>query len=344
MAKIAAFLISAVIVFLGLQVFLFTAVPIGTAEHQVVFEVREGAPFGVVAAELSQLGLVRSSLGLKIFARLTGADQRIKVGEYALNKGMAPSEIVSILSSGKSITRPITFPEGMNIYEIAALIESKGLGSKDEFLSIAKDPAFIKATLGEELPSLEGYLFPETYNITKYTTVRQLMESMVQRFEQVYGEVSTTGKSDLKKHQQVILASMIEKETGAPEERPTISSVFYNRLTKGMRLQSDPTIMYGLLEEQGRAVDNITKADILSPTKFNTYVVSGLPAGPIANPGREALQAVLQPVKSDFLYFVSRNDGTHVFTEKYEDHEKAVREFQLDRKAREGKSWRDLKK
>jgi UPF0755 protein len=142
----------------------------------------------------------------------------------------------------------------------------------------------------------------------------------------------------------ITLASVVEKETGAPEERPVIASVFHNRLKKGMRLQSDPTILYGMLMKTGVMTKNIRKKDILAQTPYNTYTVRALPIGPIANPGKEAIKAVLNPGNTDFLYFVSRNDGTHVFSKTYEDHNKAVKAYQLNHRARKGKSWRDLKK
>jgi UPF0755 protein len=145
------------------------------------------------------------------------------------------------------------------------------------------------------------------------------------------------------RHEHVTLASIVEKETGAPGERPMIASVFHNRLKKSMRLQSDPTIIYGILDQNGgEPVKNITKQDIITTTPYNTYKIEALPVGPIANPGKESLLATLNPAESDNFYFVSRNDGTHIFTKTYEEHSQAVRTYQLDPKMREGKSWRDL--
>ena len=167
---------------------------------------------------------------------------------------------------------------------------------------------------------------------------------MTDRFHTVYGEVSEGYAGSLSRHDIVTLASVIEKETGAPQERGIISSVFHNRLNKGMRLQSDPTIIYGYWVVSGEPLKNIRKKDILNPTPYNTYTIRALPVGPIANPGREAIKAAMFPEQSEHLYFVSKNDGTHIFTSTYKDHQKAVRDFQLNRKAREGKSWRDLGK
>jgi UPF0755 protein len=196
--------------------------------------------------------------------------------------------------------------------------------------------------VGTLAPSLEGYLFPETYSLTKYTTVKELVQSMVQNFKETYKALGTPD-TGLSRQELVTLASVVEKETGAPEERPMIASVFYNRLKKGMPLQSDPTILYGIIDETGKPTDNITKADLTHFNRYNTYTVKKLPFGPISNPGREALVAVFHPANTEFLYFVSRNNGTHIFSKTYEEHLRAVRTFQIDPAARAGKSWRDLK-
>ncbi len=316
----------------------------GSSEEAVVFEVPQGATFISVANRLEAQGLIKNALFLRIFAKVTGQESKVKRGEYALNKGMYPSQILSELVSGKSITYPLTIPEGWNIYEIAVLVESKQLATREEFLRLVKDPSFVQSLLGERWPSLEGYLFPETYMYTKFTTLKDLVQAMVARFKVVYAELQPEMKgTTMTQHQIVTLASVIEKETGAPEERPMISSIFHNRLNKRMRLQSDPTILYGMLAATGIMPSNITRADILRPSDYNTYTVAALPVGPIGNPGRLALLAAVRPATSEFFYFVSKNDGTHIFTKTYEDHSSQVRKFQMDPKAREGKSWRDLK-
>jgi len=322
-------------------VFMNSTSPQLTSEQ--VFEVKPGQGFFSVAEDLEGAGIVSSALYFKILAKMTGQTNRLRVGEYLIKAGIRPGEILSVLGSGKSIERPITFPEGMNSYEMAALLESKGLFKGAEFLRLTRDRTLIHELTGENLSSLEGYLFPETYHYTKYTSAEAMVRAMVRRFVSVYDELLPKFKLKMPRHQLVILASVIEKETGAPIERPLISSVFHNRLQKGMRLQSDPTILYGMLVETGLMPMNIKKSDILKKSPFNTYTVKGLPAGPIGNPGQEALLAAADPANSDFLYFVSRNDGTHVFSKSFDEHNRAVKKFQLDRKARQGKSWRDLK-
>lgn len=329
------------------EVFRFVSVGPGRGDEKVIFEVPPRVSFRHIAADLEERGLVSSALRLRAYAKLSGQGSRVKHGEYALDKGMTPQEILSVLVSGKSIQYPITIPEGSNVYEIAGILDGKKLFKGEEFLKMVKDKKVIQDLLGIEVSSLEGYLFPETYLVTRYTTLRELLANMVQNFKTVYGhlenEVRGKGQSlPLSRHELVTLASIVEKETGATGERPVIASVFYNRLKKGMKLQSDPTIIYGLWVATGAYQQNIRKDDITKPTPYNTYVVGRLPWGPIGNPGREALAAVMMPAKSEFLYFVSRNDGTHVFTRDYDDHIRAVKSFQMDPTAREGKSWRNL--
>ena len=345
--RMLAVIFAAGFVYLGYEAFRFLAAGTGSASEQFVFEVPNGKSFGQVARELQAKGLVSDSFRMRILGRLTGQAARVKRGEYALNRGMTPQEILSILVSGKSIQYPVTFPEGANMFEIATLLEAKGMFKAQDFLRACRDKAIIQDLLGIDVSSLEGYLFPETYNLTKFTPLRDLLAQMVQNFKNVYTTLEGQGSESpikLSRHEMVTLASVVEKETGAEEERPMIASVFYNRLTKNMRLQSDPTIIYGLWLESGLYKKNITREDILKPTRYNTYTIPRLPFGPIANPGREALAAVLKPSKSEYFYFVSRNDGTHIFTRTYEDHLKAVKSFQLDPSARAGKSWRDLTK
>ncbi len=313
-------------------------------EEKILVDVPPGRTFIGVANELQKMGLIKNVLYFRIYARLTVGSNNLKVGEYELSRRMGPGEILRTLASGHSFARTFTIPEGTNMYEIAQLLESKKLGTAESFLKLFKDKAFIKSLLGEELHSLEGYLYPETYHFTKYTGQKEIVTAMVRNFLFFYDKVKDPNRKDLTRHQVVTMASVIEKETGAPEERPLIGSVFYNRLKTPMRLQSDPTILYGILDRTGVMKKNISREDLLTHTRYNTYRVDGLPFGPIANPGIESLRAVFHPAESKYIFFVSRNDGTHVFSETLEQHNSAVRKFQLDSRARQGKSWRDLKK
>jgi UPF0755 protein len=317
-----------------------------SSEHkEVIFEISNGLAFHHIAHELEARGLVTNALKLGLFAKITGQATHVKVGEYQLFTDMRPAEVLKTITSGKSIAYALVVPEGYNIFEIREALNNIWAGRGDQFLKTVTDPKFIHELTGSKMTSLEGYLFPDTYSLTKFTSVETLARRMYDKFQEAIKEVSQNPKVKLPLDEQVIMASMIEKETGAPEERPMIASVFHNRRHKKMRLQSDPTIIYGMTIEAGGLIPkNITRKDITHPTPFNTYTVADLPAGPIANPGREALRAALNPIDSNYLFFVSRNDGTHLFSESLEKHNKAVAKFQLDPKQREGKSWRDLEK
>ncbi|AFX99831.1 endolytic transglycosylase MltG [Bdellovibrio bacteriovorus] len=323
----------------------FTSSRPSDVAQDVVYEVTPGKGFATIAKELEEKGLVKNATFFNLFARFKGDRSKIKVGEYLLRTNMIPAEVLEAITSGKSIARSFTVSEGLSTYEIAELYEKQGFGTAESFMALVRDPALIQSLLGEKADSLEGYLFPETYMLTKYTDTKTLISNMVKRFLYVYNEVMAQAEiKSMTRNQVVTLASIIEKETGAPEERPLISSVFHNRLAKKMRLQTDPTVIYGKAAALGKIVINITRADLQTPTRYNTYVIYGLPPGPIANPGREAILAAVKPQESQYLFFVSQNDGTHVFSEDYKGHQRAVQKFQLDRKAREGKSWRDLQK
>lgn len=332
----------------GLGAFLalrYTQTPGSQESRAVIFEVTPSMSFQSVAAELKKDGVINNAKFFYLYARAKGMRSLLRVGEYDLNTNMIPGQVLAVITSGKSRTKPFVVPEGLNIFEISELFEKQGFGTSEEFLGFVKDKEFVKSLLGQEHNSLEGYLFPETYLITKFMTAQDVITAMVRRFQSVYNEI---GKQNQLKnwslHQIVTLASIVEKETGAPQERKVISSVFHNRLKKQMRLQTDPTIIYGIADQTGVVPNNIHKSDLLKPSRYNTYVIAGLPPGPISNPGREALLAAMNPDATEFLYFVSHNDGTHEFTKTYEDHSRAVQKFQMDPKAREGKSWRDLKK
>jgi UPF0755 protein len=348
MRKLVLFLIMMVVI-VGtgatwrLMTFVFS--PAGNETQIIPVEVGDGASLSGVSLKLYDLKLINDPKLFKILGKVLGLEKKIRTGEYALSMSMTPMQIIEVLSSGKSIQYSLTFKEGINIYEIAKIIEESKLASGEEFLRLCRDKEFIKELLNEEIDSLEGYLFPETYMVTRFTKEKKLITMMVENFKENFDSISRDQKTFLNRHQHVTLASIIEKETGAPDERPMISSVFHNRLKKGMRLQSDPTIIYGMMDKNGGIeISNISKQDILEPTRYNTYRVNALPYGPIANPGLEALKATIAPAETEFLYFVSQNNGTHVFSKNYEDHNKAVKTFQLDRKMREGRSWRDLER
>lgn len=315
----------------------------------VIYEVLPGESFNQVAKHLEDAGIIRNAQFFSFFARIGGKRSKIKMGEYLFRTNMYPSEVLNILISGKSIQRPFTVPEGYNIFEISALVEKAGLISASDFLALVTNKEYVASLLGENQDSLEGYLFPDTYQLSKKDDIKKLISLMVKSSIEAYNQVKAEAPVDmaainLTRNEVLTFASIVEKETGAVQERPIIASVFHNRLAKKMRLQTDPTVIYGKAIMNGKLEISITRADLQNPTPYNTYAISGLPPGPISNPGKDAMAAVLRPSQTDYLFFVSQNNGTHIFTENYQDHAKAVKRFQLNPKAREGKSWRDLNK
>ncbi|MDC0980109.1 endolytic transglycosylase MltG [Bdellovibrionales bacterium] len=308
------------------------------------YELKRGVSFSQVAKELQSREVITSSQYFYFLARALRKTTKVRVGDYLIPAGSSPREVLDILVLGKSVEFAITIQEGLNMYEIADLLEARGIASREEFLKVCRDKNLIRSLLAENVDSLEGYLFPETYKLTRLTSVKELIKNMVRSFLAVYRELQSEFPAKIRRHELVTLASIVEKETGSSKDRGKIASVFHNRLIKRMRLQSDPTILYGILDKTGIFKKNITRKDIKKYTRYNTYRVNRLPYGPISNPGRAALVATLRPERTKFLYFVSRNDGTTQFSETLREHNRAVYRFQILKKGREGKSWRDLKK
>lgn len=322
--------------------FLWTGM--GTDSTEILFDVSPGANLTQIVTDLQDKGFVRNANLFLLYARLRKMNSKLKVGEYALNKTMNADQILSTLASGKSVTRNFTVAEGLTIFDIAEIFEKSGYGTKEEFFKLVRDKEFIRSLLGEDLESLEGYLFPETYKITKFETMKSIVSQMVKRFLVIWTKYDDLAKQQKWTRNQVMtFASIVEKETGAPTDRPLVSSVFHNRLTQKIKLQTDPTVLYGLAMLKGQMPNNITKADLTTPTRYNSYTNFGLPPTPISNPGEDSIKATLTPPVTKYLFFVSRNDGTTVFSESYAAHNAAVKAYQLNPKARDGKSWRDLK-
>ena len=285
----------------------------------------DGSTFQFVAALLEREGLIKSRSVFVLIGKSQSADRKVQAGEYELNPGMTPAEILSKLLNGEVLFHPLTIPEGLTITQIADVVSQQGLTDRVEFLRLAKDRAFV-ASLGIKAETLEGYLYPDTYRFPRPIEAREVLVAMVEQLRQVVGPDLLARMQELKMtiHEVLTLASVIEKETGAGDERPEISAVFHNRLKKHIPLQSDPTVIYGLPAFDG----NLHKNDLSSPSPYNTYRVQGLPPGPIANPGIQAIRATLYPSDSRSLYFVSRNDGTHQFSATLIEHNKAVEKYQ----------------
>lgn len=302
------------------------------------FTINPGEGFSSVNYRLSKDDVVSNARMFHYYTKYKDKMNKLKAGTYIIPKGSHMAEVLTILTEGTPVLTKITIPEGKNLYEIAKLLEQKGITSEKEFIKLAKSQEMVKK-YNLEAPSLEGYLFPETYMFAPKTPAKNVIHTMMNLFEKKVKDVDFS-KSHLSKHEVVILASIVEKETGAKWERPLIAGVYLNRLKKRMRLQADPTTIYGIWENYN---GNLRKKHLLQKTDYNTYKMSGLPLGPIANPSLAAIKAVLEPKKHDYIFFVSKNDGTHVFTSTYKEHKKAVDYWQKNIRNRKGKSWRDLK-
>ncbi len=254
-----------------------------------------------------------------------------KAGEYEFDGAQTPDEVLGKLTRGEVKLYRFTVPEGLRADEIAPIVGATGLCAADEFLRLAREPAQAKR-LGVPGSSMEGFLFPDTYSVTRGAGCSGIIGAMVARFQQAWKDAQAQRLPEVKLNelQAVTLASIVEKETGQPGERSRISCVFHNRLKKGMRLATDPTVIYAVLLENDFKWDgNIHKADLLRPHPYNTYKVAGLPPGPISNPGAASLVAALHPMKCNDLFFVSRNDHTTVFCPDYACHERAVQKWQV---------------
>ena len=305
----------------------------------VVFEVKSGESFSRINGRLANRGIISSPKLFHRYCQFKDLLTKFKVGQYEIKPGQNMGDIIEVLTKGKSISTAITIPEGKNLFEIAEILESKKICPKKDFILSAKKSSLAKE-LGIKAERLEGYLYPDTYDFPKGMKSDDVVRSMVRNFKRKTKEVDfSNAPNDLNRHQTIIMASIVEKETGAKHERPIIAGVYHNRLTRKMRLYSDPTTIYGIWETWN---GNLRKRHLKGKTAYNTYKMDGLPFGPIANPGLASIKAALNPSKHNYTYFVSKNDGTHIFTENYKDHLKAVDYWQKNVKNRAGKSWRQL--
>jgi len=314
------------IVSAGLGYYLLTPTRRGAPDQ--TFFVLEGSTLSEVACELETKGIITRKNIFLICARFMGHGRNIKAGEYRLNPCLSPLMILDILSKGAIVTHQVTIPEGFTREQIGSLLEKKGLIDRGEFLALTGD-ADIAKSYGVSAPNLEGFLYPDTYQFSRGLSTKAVIDVLVGQF----WEVVTPFRARMKEigmsvEQVVVLASIVEKETGRPEERPLIASVFLNRLKKGRRLESDPTVIYGIHNFDG----NLRKKDLSTHTPYNTYVIRGLPPGAIANPGKASIKAVLYPAETEYLFFVSKNDGSHHFSKTLSEHNRAVGIYQKNRR------------
>ncbi|MGH7796216.1 MAG: endolytic transglycosylase MltG [Candidatus Binatia bacterium] len=332
-----------------LATLLCAAVSAGILLYHVVFampvdgvypaqiRVEQGDSLAAVVRKLRDQKLISNGFLFSLWARLSGAEKKIHQGLYRFESSAPPREVLDRLVSGRGIFQTVTIPEGLTVNEIATLLDKMQIADKENFLAEAANPSLL-TTLGLHEKGLEGYLFPSTYHFTPSTPEKDIILTMAEHFRKISLPLLNhrDGANSLTSHEIITLASIIEKETGIDAERSLVSAVFHNRLKRQMPLQSDPTVIYGIKDFNG----NLTRKHLNDPTPYNTYRITALPPGPICNPSLASIRAALQPAPVSYLYFVSKNDGTHLFSETIEEHNQAVKTYQPVRELspRRGKS------
>lgn len=299
-----------------------------TAAEQFV-DIPPGTTVTQIGQRLVEAGIVRDRLTFRVALMRSGRAELLKAGEYRFERPLSVVDVIERLAHGDVYVRRLTFPEGLTVREMAALYQEKGFGASRDFLAAASNVSLI-ADLDRKATDLEGYLFPETYQLSRRVTAGALVEQMVARFKAVFAPelAQLADAQQLSPREVVTLAALVEKETGQSDERPLVAAVYRNRMRRGMLMQADPTVIYGLVKA-GRYDGNIRRADLRHDSPYNTYRYPGLPPGPIAAPGRASLEAALKPADVPYLYFVSRNDGTHAFATSLGEHNRNVRQYQL---------------
>jgi UPF0755 protein len=318
---IIALLAIAAVAFAGIAAFEFywlTPTEIFATPRNVTIE--KGESFRSVARKLAAAGAVRSALAIQFYAQFTATARRIKPGDYEFKGGERIPEVMHHLVAGDFVVVTVVIPEGLTVHQIGERVEAAGLVCQGDFEDAARGGPLVRA-LGLMPLGAEGYLFPATYRFSPHVSADEILFAMLSRFFRVLTPPVETRMFELglNPRQLVTMASIVEREAKLPGERPLIAGVFYNRLRLGMPLQSDPTAEYsfdGTVSAAARAVR--------TPSAFNTYEIAGLPPGPIASPGLKSIEAALYPAQTNFLYFVARNDGTHVFSKSFNDHKRAI--------------------
>lgn len=301
----------------------------GYADAERFVAVAPGTGPRSIGAALAAAGIVKDPLTFRVALWLTGRARELKAGEYRFAEAVSAVDVVATVAEGAIYTRPVTFREGLTLGEMADVYAESGLGARDEFLAAARDASLIR-DLDAEARDLEGYLFPDTYPVPRTTAAATLVAQMVRGFRAALPPplVAKAKADGLTVRQVVTLAALVEKETAQDEERPLVAAVYRNRHRIGMGMQADPTVIYAL-QQAGRWDGNLSRDDLQFDSPYNTYRYGGLPPGPIAAPGRRALEATVSPANVDYLYFVSKNDGTHVFATTLAEHNRNVFEWQI---------------
>jgi UPF0755 protein len=306
----------------GLVVWRMVVAPTATFTPPRIVSIHPGDSLTIAARRLAQAGVVRSEVVFAIYAEASGRANRIKPGDYAFKGGEAMPQVLEHLYNGDFMAVTVVIPEGMTVRQIGERLEQAGLVCDNDFDAAARDGALTRA-LGLGPFGAEGYLFPATYRFSPLAGLNDILAAMLGRFFAILTPAveARLFALNLSAREMVTMASIVEKEARVPGERPIIASVFYNRLKLGMPLQSDPTAQYNVEGESERAA-----MAVRTPSAFNTYAIAGLPPGPIANPGLSSIRAALYPAHTDYLYFVARNDGTHIFSRSFAEHERAIAE------------------
>jgi UPF0755 protein len=297
------------------------------AEQFVIIEPGRGTR--AIGRSLVEAGVIRNETIFRAALWRSGRARSLQAGEFRFDAPMTPIEVIEKIATGDVYSRRLTFPEGLTIAEMARIYEQQGFGPAASFIASARDPVPVR-DLDPDAQDLEGYLFPETYLMPRDASAARLVGMMVGRFRELFTqELQDTGRAlGLSARQVVTLASLVEKETAVPDERPLVAAVYLNRLKIGMGMQADPTVIYAL-QRAGRYDGNLRRDDLSFDSPYNTYRYAGLPPGPIASPGLASLKAAVAPANVDYLYFVSRNDGSHVFARTLDEHNANVRRFQV---------------
>lgn len=323
------FIAGALLLVVGIHTALFIMNPASSNKVYKELLIPEGSSFRTVAAELKKNGLITDKTTFIILGKLKGVTRKIRTGFYSFHTGMKPLDIIEILRRGKIIEYQVVLPEGFDIEKVADAVSKSGVVTREEFMAKAKNPEYVKG-LGLEGNTLEGYLFPATYFFPKGITVDGMIKQMVSKYHAVFNDslkarAEEIGMTEL---QVVTMASLIEKESAVDSERLLISAVFHNRLKQGIPLQCDPCVIYAL-QRHGKYFGDLNKKNLRFKDPYNTYVYKGLPPGPIGNPGKQSIAAALYPADVDYIYFVSKNDGTHFFSNNLSAHNRAVHLYQV---------------
>ena len=301
----------------------------GFPTAEVFVQISPGSGALAIAGQLVESGVVQDEWAFRYALWKTNLGRELKAGEYRFDQPLSASQVVSKIARGDVHLRPLMFPEGLTVSAMASVFRRSDFGTAEEFLAASQRVELI-ASLDPEASDLEGYLFPDTYLLPRTITADQLVERMVVRFKQAFGEplLQQAGEAGLSVREVVTLASLIERETALAEESPVVGAVYLNRLKIGIALRCDPTVIYAL-ERAGLYEGNLTRANLTYDSPYNTYLYSGLPPGPIAAPGLASLEAAVKPADVGYLYFVSRNDGSHVFASSLREHNLNVRAYQI---------------